>query len=56
MEEAREIRARSLVMSLPPKRAGGSLFGKTFETVLTERPCRVIINSSRGVDGRRNGS
>ncbi len=56
VEEAREIRARALVMSLPPKRAGGSLFGKTLETVLTERPCRVIINSSRGVDGRRNGS
>ena len=56
VEEAREIRARALVMSLPPKRAGGSLFGKTLETVLTERPCRVIINSSRGVDGRRKAS
>ena len=56
VEEAREIRARALVMSLPPQRAGGSLFGKTLETVLSERPCRVIIDSSRGVDGRRNGS
>jgi APA family basic amino acid/polyamine antiporter len=52
VEEAREIRARALVMSLPPRRAGASLFGKTLETVLTERPCRVIINSSRGVNGR----
>jgi APA family basic amino acid/polyamine antiporter len=52
VEEAREIRARALVMSLPPRRAGTSLFGKTLETVLTERPCRVIIDSSRGVNGR----
>jgi APA family basic amino acid/polyamine antiporter len=50
VEEAREIRARALVMSLPPRRAGMSLFGKTLETVLAERPCRVIIESSRGVE------
>ncbi|MEA2333024.1 MAG: basic amino acid/polyamine antiporter, family [Thermoleophilaceae bacterium] len=56
VEEAREIRARALVMSLPPRRAGMSLFGKTLETVLSERPCRVIIESSRGVDGSRGGS
>jgi APA family basic amino acid/polyamine antiporter len=54
VEEAREIRARALVMSLPPRRTGVSLFGKTLETVLTERPCRVIIDSSRGVDGARD--
>jgi APA family basic amino acid/polyamine antiporter len=52
VEEAREIRARALVMSLPPRRAGASLFGKTLETVLAERPCRVIIDSSRGVAER----
>jgi basic amino acid/polyamine antiporter, APA family len=50
VEEAREIRARAIVMSLPPRRAGSSLFGKTLETVLTERPTRVIIDSSRGVE------
>ncbi|MEA2400152.1 MAG: basic amino acid/polyamine antiporter, family [Thermoleophilaceae bacterium] len=55
VEEAREIRARALVMELPPRRTGMSLFGKTLETVLTERPCRVIIESSRGVNGRRSG-
>jgi APA family basic amino acid/polyamine antiporter len=49
VEEAREIQARALVMSLPPRRAGASLFGKTLETILTERPCRVIIESSRGL-------
>ena len=52
VEEARAIRVRALVMALPPRRAGASLFGKTLETVLTERPCRVIIDSSRGVNGR----
>jgi APA family basic amino acid/polyamine antiporter len=54
VEEARESRARAVVMSLPPRRAGGSLFGKTLETVLAERPCRIIIESSRGLksDGR----
>jgi APA family basic amino acid/polyamine antiporter len=56
VEEAKEIQARALVMSLPPRRAGASLFGKTLETVLAERPCRVIIDSSRGLDGRRNGA
>jgi APA family basic amino acid/polyamine antiporter len=54
VEEAREIQARALVMALPPRRTGMSLFGKTLETVLSERPCRVIIDSSRGVDGRPN--
>ena len=56
VEEAREIQARAIVMSLPPRRTGKSLFGKTLETVLSERPCRVIIDSSRGVDGGRNGA
>jgi APA family basic amino acid/polyamine antiporter len=44
VQEARELRAQAVVMSLPP-RAGGTLFGKTIETVLAERPCRVIIQS-----------
>ena len=52
VEEAREIRARAVVMSLPPRRTGTSLFGKTLETVLSERPCRVIIDSSRGLERR----
>ncbi len=50
VEEAREIDARAIVMSLPPRRTGMSLFGRTIETVLTERPARVIIDSSRGRD------
>jgi APA family basic amino acid/polyamine antiporter len=47
VEEAKDIRARAVVMPLPPRRTGASLFGRTLETVLTERPCRVIIDSSR---------
>ena len=53
VEEAKEIHARAIVMPLPPRRTGKSLFGKSLETVLAERPCRVIIDSSRGVDGQR---
>ncbi len=49
VEEAKDIRARAIVMPLPPRRAGSSLFGRTLETVLSERPARVIIDSSRGV-------
>jgi basic amino acid/polyamine antiporter, APA family len=45
VEEARDIRARAIVMPLPPRRTASSLFGKTLETVLSERPCRVIITS-----------
>jgi basic amino acid/polyamine antiporter, APA family len=47
VEDAREIRARAIVMPLPPKRTGASIFGRTLETVLSERPARVIIDSSR---------
>jgi len=44
VEEARELRAVAIVMALPP-RTGTTLFGKTVETVLADRPCRVIIES-----------
>ena len=44
VEEAREMRAHAIVMPLPP-RTGTTLFGKTVETVLADRPCRVIIES-----------
>jgi APA family basic amino acid/polyamine antiporter len=33
-------------MPLPRRVKGASVFGKTLETVLSERPCRVIIESS----------
>ena len=46
IEEAADMRAAAIVMPLPRRVAGASLFGKTLETVLTERPCRVIIEST----------
>jgi APA family basic amino acid/polyamine antiporter len=52
VDEARDIKARAIVMPLPPRRTGASLFGKTLETVLAERPCRVIIQSSPGGEHR----
>src|SRR4051794_4973120 len=51
VEEARELRARAIVMPLP--RRTGSGFGKTMETVLARRPCRVIIESEPADDGDR---
>jgi len=48
IKEAREIRARAIVMPLPA-RSGTTLFGKTLETVLADRPCRVIIESDPAV-------
>ncbi len=56
VDEARDIRARAIVMSLPPRRTGASLFGRTLETVLAERPCRVIIDSSRGLEEARQAA
>ena len=44
VDEARAIRSQAIVMPLPP-RTGTTLFGKTVEVVLAERPCRVIIES-----------
>jgi APA family basic amino acid/polyamine antiporter len=48
VQEARELRAQAIVATLPP-RTGATLFGKTLETVLAERPCRVIIQSDPAV-------
>ena len=45
VDEAKEIHARAIVMPLPPRPAAASLFSKRSETVLAERPCRVIIES-----------
>jgi APA family basic amino acid/polyamine antiporter len=46
VEEAREIKARALIMALPRRpRATGSPFPRSVETVLADRPCRVIITA-----------
>jgi APA family basic amino acid/polyamine antiporter len=56
IEEALDLGAAAIVMPLPQRVNGASLFGKTLETVLAERPCRVIIESqpdTRPHGGRR---
>jgi APA family basic amino acid/polyamine antiporter len=54
VDEAREMRARAIVMPLRrrAKGSGAALFGRTLETVLAERPCRVIIESLPADGGR----
>ena len=44
VEEARAMGAKAIVMPLSA-RSGGTVFSKTVETVLAERPCRVIIQA-----------
>jgi APA family basic amino acid/polyamine antiporter len=46
-EEARELRAAALVMGLS-YRNGMPLYGKMLETVLAERPCRVLVIAEPG--------
>lgn len=53
VDEAKTMRARAIVMPLPPRTTGASVFGKTLETVLAERPCRVIIESEPEPAARR---
>ncbi len=51
VEEAIDMRAAAIVLPLPRRIQGASLFGKTLETVLAERPCRVVIESTPASDG-----
>jgi APA family basic amino acid/polyamine antiporter len=51
VDEAIAMRAQAIVMALTP-RGGATLFSRTVETVLAERPCRVIIAASPGSAGR----
>jgi APA family basic amino acid/polyamine antiporter len=46
-EEAEELEASALVMGLR-YRDGAPLYGKTLQTVLAERPCRVIVVGEPG--------
>jgi APA family basic amino acid/polyamine antiporter len=46
VDEARDIHAAAIVLTPPPRAAGGSLFGRTIETVLEERPTRVIVEAT----------
>ena len=47
VEEARAIKAAVIVMQLR-YRNGTPLYGKTLQTVLAERPCRVIVAAQPG--------
>ena len=55
IEEAEDMRASAIVIGLPRRVAGSSLFGKTLETVLADRPCRVVIESAPE-DGAARGA
>jgi APA family basic amino acid/polyamine antiporter len=46
VEDARAIRAAAVVLTPPHRTSGGSLFGRTIETVLEERPARVIVEAA----------
>src|SRR5918995_7177114 len=54
IEEAPDMRAAAVVMTLPRRVDGTSVFGKTLETVLAERPCRIIIESRPPVGATRS--
>jgi basic amino acid/polyamine antiporter, APA family len=48
VDEAREMGAKAIVLPLPA-RSGSTVFSKTVETVLAERPCRIIIQADPGM-------
>jgi basic amino acid/polyamine antiporter, APA family len=56
VEEAKAINAAAIVMPLR-YRGGSPLYGKTLQTVLAKRPCRVIIaaNPGHAADGSSMG-
>ncbi len=56
VEEAKAINAAAIVMPLR-YRGGAPLYGKTLQTVLAKRPCRVIIaaNPAEDADGSTPG-
>jgi APA family basic amino acid/polyamine antiporter len=45
VEDARLTKARAIVMSIPPKSGSGSIY-RSIDTVMAERPCRVIRPSA----------
>jgi len=45
VQEARQLSSRAIVLPLPPRANPQAGLGRTVETVLAERPCRVIIQT-----------
>ena len=56
VDEAKDIRARAIVMTVPRRRPGSSVLGRSIETVLAERPCRVIVDSSPSASEAREAA
>jgi basic amino acid/polyamine antiporter, APA family len=46
VQEAVASRAEAIVMAMPHSRPPGALLGRTLQTVLSKRPCRVVIDST----------
>jgi APA family basic amino acid/polyamine antiporter len=44
VEDARLTKASAIVMSIPPKAGSGSIY-RSIDTVMAERPCRVILQA-----------
>jgi APA family basic amino acid/polyamine antiporter len=54
VDEAKAMRARAIVMPLTPsRRTGTPVFTRAHETVLEDRPCRVIIEAAPRERSRR---
>ena len=49
VDEARAIEASAIVMTPPRRTPGGSLLGRTIESVLEDRPTRVIVEAPPAV-------
>jgi len=45
IDQARSRNTAAIVIPVPPRRRADVLFGSTIETLLRERPCRIIIES-----------
>jgi APA family basic amino acid/polyamine antiporter len=45
VQEARAIDAAAIVMTPPRRSPAGSLLGRTIESVLEDRPCRIIVEA-----------
>ena len=56
VKEARDVRARAIVMVVPRRGGGGGLFSRTIETVLEDRPCRVILETAEAVSPDRQAA
>ncbi len=52
VDRAKQTRARAVILSVPRGGATRSGFGRALETVLAERPCRIIVDTPAPVRGK----